>query len=261
MNKFIQSLIILLMLFSALSCSTTKNRASTKSNQNTDYNTMSDLDLRTLIDNQKNNTDWLQAKAKVYANIQGDVYNLQATIKIQKNKLIWLSLKKLGFEVARVYITPDSIIAINRIERTYQIENTETFASQFGFPLDMQIVQDLLMGNPLLPAKILRKQDHKNGPLTLYGEEKNIYTSLTFALPMMQLQQLHMRDAGHTKELNSNFSHYQQLKDNKYFSYLRVYEFKELEDDLSTVELQFSDIQIDSPFEFNVEIPQRYTRI
>jgi hypothetical protein len=261
MNKSIQSLVILLILFSAFSCSTAKNRPSSKANLNTDWNTISDPDLRTLIDNQKTNSEWLQAKAKVYANIQGDVYNMQATIKIQKNKIIWLSLKKLGFEVARVYITPDSIISINRLERTYQIETTETFASQFGFPLDMQVVQDLLIGNPLLPAKMYRKQEHKNGPITLYGEEKNIHTSMIFTLPTMQLQQLHMRDAGNTKELNSNFSQYQQLKDNKYFSYLRVYEFKELKDDLSTVEIQFSDIQLDSPFEFNLEIPQRYTRI
>jgi len=219
------------------------------------------FDLISELNTRKIDAEFMQAKARVSADIQGEIYNLSAQIKMQKGQLIWISLKKLGLEVARVYITPDSVFALNRFERTYSSESIQSFASQFGFPMDINLIQQLLLGNPVVDNNMLWNADSVNKNLVVRGNEGSVSSEIILNIPLLQMQSLHLKDLPNSRELNSKFSQYQIVKDKKYFSYFRVYEFKELMDAPSLVEIQFSEIILDSPFDAAFEIPARYTRI
>jgi hypothetical protein len=259
MNRHFFIVLISVIMLVASACNTSKRGTLGKGAGKTDL--PRNFDLISELNTRKIDSEFMQGKARVSADIQGDVYNLSAQIKIQRGQLIWISLKKLGLEVARVYITVDSVFALNRFERTYTAESIQSFASQFGFPMDINLIQELLLGNPVVDPKMQWNTNNMGKNLVVKGNEGSISSEIIFSIPLLQMESLQMKDLPNSRELNSKFSQYQIVKDKKYFSYFRVYEFKELMDAPSLVEIQFSEIIFDSPFDAAFEIPARYTRI
>ncbi|MFM9947591.1 MAG: DUF4292 domain-containing protein, partial [Saprospiraceae bacterium] len=46
--------------------------------------------------------EWLDAKAKISYNDGYQTISANATIKMRKDSILWIAIKKLGFEVARM---------------------------------------------------------------------------------------------------------------------------------------------------------------
>ena len=56
----------------------------------------------------------------------------------------------LGFEVARVWLTPDSVVAASRPKKVYLAESLSKLTS--GLPINLDNLQDMLMGRPFIPG-------------------------------------------------------------------------------------------------------------
>jgi phosphotransferase system IIB component len=73
---------------------------------------------------------------------------LTGNIRIIRDSVIWASVSiGLGIEVARMYITQDSVFFLNRIGNEYAAESFGFFNKQFQVDLDFNILQSLLTGN------------------------------------------------------------------------------------------------------------------
>lgn len=77
--------------------------------------------------------------------------SFSVNLKIRKDSLIWMDVKKAGISVARAAITKDSIKMIVRFgesegcySRSFNFIN-----EQFDTELDFNMLQDLLIGNPM----------------------------------------------------------------------------------------------------------------
>ena len=55
-----------------------------------------------------------------------------------------------GFEVARVWLTPDSVVAASRPKKVYLAESLSKLTS--GLPINLDNLQDMLMGRPFIPG-------------------------------------------------------------------------------------------------------------
>ncbi len=263
--KFKNQLLLFLwmvILFVGLACNSSKKLFKTgNSNLDVNFNKITAEQFKQSLQEKQLEADWWQAKAKVYATIEGEAYTLQANLKIQTGKFIWVSLRKLGLEVARIYITPDSAVVLNRIDGTYQIENNEFAIKQLGFPIRAQMLEELALGRPIIPEKIILPEKIQNDQFNILGETEEWTNVMTFNHPMWHLQQSVFKMKNSEVGLSAKFSQYQAIKDNKYISYLRVYEFKDSSDAPSVVELHFSEITPDIPFEAVIDIPSRYKKI
>ena len=62
------------------------------------------------------------------------------------DSLIYLNLNRSGIELARVVMTPDSVIYVNKLEHEYYAGDYQFLRRLFGFPLDFDMVQSLLNG-------------------------------------------------------------------------------------------------------------------
>ncbi len=63
------------------------------------------------------------AKLKVhYEGSDGKDYEFNAFIRLQKDKMIWISINAtlLGIEAFRAVITPDSVKVLNKLDKIYQ---------------------------------------------------------------------------------------------------------------------------------------------
>lgn len=99
-----------------------------------------------------NSPSWEFFSAKADVNVSGDAINQSfgANIKMKKNEFVWLSASMFGIEGGRVYMQKDSITIINRLNRTYSKIGWEKAGAYIGASLDLQIVQNILLGNALL---------------------------------------------------------------------------------------------------------------
>lgn len=62
------------------------------------------------------------------------------------DSIIYLNLNRSGIELARVVLTPDSVIYVNKLEHEFYAGDYSFLRRLFGFPLDFDMVQSLLNG-------------------------------------------------------------------------------------------------------------------
>jgi hypothetical protein len=84
----------------------------------------------------------MKLSAEVLMNDKKETFS--GIVRIQKDSLIWISIRSYSIEGARIYITNDSVKFINRLNNTYYVNDFETFARRFGFDVDYKTLQSIL---------------------------------------------------------------------------------------------------------------------
>lgn len=81
--------------------------------------------------------------------VGGSENSVNATFRIRKDSVIWISARKLGFEIGRLMLTEDSVWLMDRINNQYFEGDYLFFQRQFNIDADYNLVESLLLGNPL----------------------------------------------------------------------------------------------------------------
>ncbi|MBI1223301.1 MAG: DUF4292 domain-containing protein [Bacteroidetes bacterium] len=79
--------------------------------------------------------------------------NLSLNMRMKRHELVWISAQAmLGIEVARALITKDSVYIIQNFpSRSYMEYSLDSLSQILSVPLTVTQLQDLFVGNPLLP--------------------------------------------------------------------------------------------------------------
>ena len=93
--------------------------------------------------------EWLSANLSIQAEGNGMASDdLSGQLRMRHDSLIWLSVTAtMGVEVLRAKVSNDSIWILNRLEKTYLAEPLDSLAIQFGMPLSIPWVENLLLDN------------------------------------------------------------------------------------------------------------------
>ena len=102
-----------------------------------------------LLEFKKHYIDFNTFSAKIKADVETSkekLPDLTAVVRIQKDKAIWMSVSAtfLNIEVYRVYITPDSVILLNKKDKEVQ-QFTQTLGSIKKLGLHADKTLDLLI--------------------------------------------------------------------------------------------------------------------
>lgn len=136
------SYLFLVLLLIATSCSVQKKsyKAPIKE-EGVDY-------LLSKMKANQNHFESLSGKALVRVTNDGKKSELKVNLRIQKDSLIWVSISAgIGIEAARVILTRDTVMFINRLDNTYFIGNYQFISSLINAEVDFDIVQSVLTGN------------------------------------------------------------------------------------------------------------------
>lgn len=133
-----------------------------------------------IINSQINFTTF-SAKVDVnYTDAEGKKYNVNAHIRMYKDSVIWVSVTgPLGIEGLRAYITPDSVILLDKQKKEYSKRSVSYLQEITELPLDLASLQNLLMGNPVfLDSNIVSYSNSANTISFQSNGEffKNLYT-------------------------------------------------------------------------------------
>lgn len=235
-----------------------------KSAKETETTTMKDVSANKLLDHLVKNqvkADWLEAKAKISYDGEDQRVSAAATIVVRKDSLVWMSVRKLGFEVARVQIDKDSVYVINRLTNEYLIQGLDYLAESYNLPANLKTIQAILLGNPVFVNTRdlqLNKEETQYHLVSNSGQMEN-----HFWLDMASLALVRTRygDLRNRREVNLFLDDYQPLDAEQNFSYLRQINVDSSELGEAAIEIDFSDVKINVPQEIRFSIPSRYTRV
>ena len=173
--KKILLLVVLIGILASCRSSRTISRAISKKDTATKMVTVSknlssdtqQLILTTLRQVQNNRIHFTTFSAKLgvdYKGTDGKGHDVNASIKMYKDSAIWVSVNAiLGIEAMRLLITKDSVKLLNKLEKTYAARDIHFLQEVTSLPLDLNILQNLIIGNPVyVDSNIIRFSNSTN---------------------------------------------------------------------------------------------------
>jgi len=193
-----------------------------------------------------------------------------AQLRIIKDRIIQLSLRIpiLGTEVARISITPEQVLIIDRINKRYVSESMQTVKAKTSFDFDFYSLQALFTNQLFIAGKSsITPTDYK---------AFNQNTDKSFVrLNTTDSQGIHYDFTGDSdnriiqtemyknkKDINMNwlYKDFGLASNNRQFPMKMTMELT-IPNDLITLNLTFNNVDIDTDFELNTEIPDRYQSV
>ena len=139
------ALFSLLFVVAILACNTSKDTVGNKKK-------LSKADVEKVIRNHHHNFTFFHGKAKAEAGENGNGMGFTAQIRMKRNEYLWINFSKLGFEVARALIRPDSAFIVDRFNKEYYKESLPEYLAEYQIPFNFQELQGMFIGNLPIPS-------------------------------------------------------------------------------------------------------------
>src|SRR5665647_273950 len=104
------------------------------------------------LNNNRIDFKTFSAKLKVqYEDRNGKQPDFNAFIRLQKDSVLWISISAtfLSIEAFRIYITPDTIIIINKLDKSVENHSFNYIENFAKIPMNFATLQNLIIGNPV----------------------------------------------------------------------------------------------------------------
>jgi hypothetical protein len=244
---------LLLIVFSTSCSSTRKAGKGSKKNLDSTY-------LLQQMTNNKFDADWFSARLRVTYEGEDQSVSGSATLRMKKDSAVWMSVKKLGLELARVLVTKDSVYVLDRFNREYSVESLDYLASSYGLPASLLGLQDFLLGN----AVIFDDQQLGVKPLgptyQLTASSEALISDYWIDASEYFVHKMAFNDKSNNQQVNVLLEEFAPTTDQQKFSYLRSLDINSPSLSKVTIGIKFSKLEVNIPKELNFEIPSKYTR-
>ena len=200
------------------------------------------------------------AKAKVqYEDKNGKQPDFIAFIRIQKDSLIWVSISStfLGIEAFRIKITPDTLIVLNKLDKTIEYHSFSYIEKVAHIPLNFSLLQDILIGNPIYVGDsiVSFRQTETHATIGTTGQFfKNL---LTVSNKNYELERIKLDDIHLNQNRTAGLSYDSYEKDNN-FNFSTNRSISVSEKTKVDIEIQFKQYEFNKDLSFPFNIPRNY---
>lgn len=190
--------------------------------------------------------DWMDARANIRLespemNVSGNAY-----IRLEKDKRIWVSVKKFGFEAARALITPDSFFVINRLQRDYTAEPLSYIQEKYKMPARFDLLQNVVLGNPIIMSRNLEVVTEE-GKYHLSAKDSRWASDYWADTQTYYLEQMKLREVAENRTLQIFMDDFRETGGNRPFPFGREIEIESPSTGLARVKLDFSKVDLSGP--------------
>lgn len=204
------------------------------------------------------NTLSLKGKTKLILN--DDEQNVTLSIRMLKDKKIWISVTGLaGIEGIRALITPDSILIRNNLQKTYL---KKPFNYIYGFTnkqVNFTLLQSIFAGNTVAEFMTERSalvQD--NGVWILNGTSGSLNYRNTFNT-LLKVAELTLNDADAAQALKVSYGNYTPVNKALFPSSLKINSVSGAKKIDLTID--FTKIESNIPLDYPFTVPKNYELI
>lgn len=267
MRKIVIRLPLLFLLLTLMSCSALHEVVTPE----VDEEVIAVSETLSAMQERQASFDFFASRFSGSANINNTHYDISGTIRIRKDSAIYLSLSPfLGIEMARVLITPEEVLFLNRLEGTYYQGDMDRLNRMFNTNIDFHMLQAILVGNDF--SHFTRDRfsvSRDEGRLLLRNPERYPITGAALGLPFQQniwleqdsylIQENLLYEPGKQQSIRATYGRYNQIGQQDLPGEVSLV----ITDPGNRVELNMSyrRTSIDEPQPMEVHIPERYHRM
>lgn len=191
---------------------------------------------------------------------EGQSHSVNADIRIQKDKMIWINVKMLGFPLAKVLITPDKVSYYEKINNTYFEGDFSVLSNWLGTDLDYTKVQNLLLGNAVDDLNQGKYDNSIEDNLYKLVEKGNNETQKEFYFESSHflLKKEHINQPKEDRKVEVQYPSHQEQKAIFLPNEIQI---KAIHKEEITISLFYKNISFDEELNFSFEIPDGYERV
>lgn len=223
-----------------------------------------------LLKMQGNNLDFEHMNGEAGVDYKGQPVNIavSSTVRWRRDSVIWMNVRKLGFTVARIQVTHDSVFVVNYLQGNYVAKNLSYIEQTFGVPLDFSILQDVLLGNPvfLTEKDKLTLEKSVDGDVILRGKDNRWKATYKLDATNFAVKEMLFEEPATNRFLKIGYKNYAKVRMpnglQQNFSYLRTIEVESSQTGKVSVQLEIEaeSLEINVPKNIKFEIPSHYER-
>jgi outer membrane lipoprotein-sorting protein len=220
------------------------------------------LNSKTIIKNHYRNAlnfRTISGRMKIVYNDGKDEQSLVVSLRIEKDKTIWLSAP---FGVVKALITPERVSFYNKLDNEYFDGDFDYLSNLLGTDLDYSKIQNLLLGQSILD---LREDKYVSIPTADYYEIKprksdELYKTMFWLDPSsFKLSKQQLSQPINDRLLLIFYRSY-QLKGNQLVPE-EIDIFAKNSSDSTNIAIQFRSIEMNKPLNFPYKIPKGFQEI
>ncbi|MBL7796353.1 MAG: DUF4292 domain-containing protein [Saprospiraceae bacterium] len=220
-----------------------------------------DVLIQKLRQNAPEKINTISAHARIYAESEAGAVEAGANLIWIRDSVLWVNIKKLGIEAVRALVTPDSVIVLNRLEKTVQAKGLDALQREYNLPEGFPLLQHLLLASAWIAPDLHLQADIKDSLHRLAGTNGRYsadYRVEEGAFVLRQATFLQQQDAG---LLGLQYGQFKKLPGAGVFPYFRRIEIFSPESGTARLEIEFTEIEINVPKPYRFEIPDHYQRM
>lgn len=261
--KQIQYLFLLILILT--SCSTSKN-----SLRNTMIGGLSGTEYMEKVIEWTPSRQNLTARTRLELNTgSASPINVNANMRIRRGEIIRITVAPfLGIEVARIDITPEKVLAIDRMNKRYVELGFGELSSLLNTELDFNILQSLILNEIFIPGREkLSQSDAERFVLSSYGDQaklqvkgtKRIGYSFFTSATDGRLEETVISLKGLPYSLHCRYADFTVLGNDVFPQYIEMQ--SEGTDKTYSLSMKLSRIGTDSDWDAKSEVSSKYRKI
>lgn len=203
------------------------------------------------------------AKAKLYTESAEMTLNASANIIWIRDSIVWVNAKKFGIEAIRAIVTRDSVIVLNRLEKTCTAESLESLRVRFNLPEGdvFTALQNTILGLGIFPDANQVKSDISENQHRLLSETNQYTAEYRIEEGSFLLKnELFLQKKDNTA-VALQFDRHQKIKEaDMPFPFSRKVETFDPQTGKQLVEIELDEVNFNTSPSYKFEIPAHYTR-
>ena len=204
----------------------------------------------------------LVAKLRVKYKDRKNSQSVTVSLRMEKDKTIWMSASVLGISLAKALVTPDRVSYYEKINGTYFDGDFSLLGTYFGVDMNFEQLQRLLIGETvydLREGKYILTQVDNLYKITPKKQLDILNLSFFIEPENFHLKQQKVSQPQDNLSLNVDYLTYQDVAGMTFPQNL----FIEVNDtgEQTTIDIDFKTIDVNSPIRFPFKIPNGYKEI
>lgn len=219
-----------------------------------------DSEIIQALEDRNVSWEWLISKAGINIDSPAEKVGGTMYLRMKRDSVIWVMVKKFGVEAARAQITPDSFQIVYRLDRSYDEGRIEDLMYHYKLDLAFEDMQQMMFGNVMLPDEEYTKVKQGDREHLISGPSGDL--KLTYSLDPYQLllQRILINDSKN-RDVDIEYLDYREVEGFGNIAYERRYILPYSETEKASLQLEFKDFEINKPRAIKFSIPSHYERL
>ena len=203
--------------------------------------------------------DYLEASGT--ATISSPSLNISGNfiLRLKDNETAWMVVKKFGFEAARILIQNDTVTVLNRLEKSYIQGPLQELSKELGLNLAQEEMIDFLAGNMMVDNSEFISLTQDSFSYEYKTAFDNLIVNYTFDAISETVNHASFADMAN-KSASCAYLDYRVVDEVQQTSYQRILSTDDPSVGLSTITLDFKEIDLGTALNFPFEIPENYIK-